>query len=53
MNALTKATGTLLVAAVGVFIAWQVLRRVLPLLIVGAVLLFVYRVAIGTWRRRW
>jgi hypothetical protein len=49
-----KATWTILFAAVGAFIAWQLLRCVLPALIVVAVLLCVYRVVLtGRHRGGW
>jgi NhaP-type Na+/H+ or K+/H+ antiporter len=54
LNTITKATWTILFTAIGAFVAWQLFRRLLPALLVIAGLLFVYRMAIGAWRRnRW
>jgi hypothetical protein len=51
-NAITKAVWTVLFAAVGVFIAWQFLKQVLPAVLVVGVLLLIYRVVIGAWLRK-
>jgi MFS superfamily sulfate permease-like transporter len=54
MATLTRATVTLLLAAVGILIAWQLVQRVLPALLVVLALLGVYRIALGVSRRdRW
>ena len=51
MSAVSKAAWTLLVAAATVFMAWQLLRRVWPALLILAALLGVYRVALSSRRK--
>jgi hypothetical protein len=51
IDKLSKASLTLLLAAVGLSIAWQLLQRLLPALIVLAGLVFVYKLALGWFRR--
>jgi hypothetical protein len=48
---IAKAAWTLLLAAVLVFISWQLLQQVLGVLLIGLGLLFVYRLALGWFRR--
>jgi hypothetical protein len=50
-NAVTKATWTLLFAAVGAFVAWQLFRTLWPQLVIIAVLLLVYRLAVRGFHR--
>jgi hypothetical protein len=50
-NAVSKASLTMLVAAAALFIAWQMLRRVWPALLIVAVLLGVYRMVLSGRRR--
>ena len=51
MSAIAKATWTLLLAAIGVSIAWQLMRPLIPALIVIVALWFVYQIALGWFRR--
>ena len=51
-SALSKATWTIIFAAIGVFIAAHLLHQVLPMVLVLAGLVFVYRIALGVWQRR-
>lgn len=44
---LWKSTLTILMAAGGLFFGWQLIRPVLPALIVLLVLLFIMRLAVG------
>ena len=50
-NTLTKATWTVLFAAVGVFFAWQLLKQLLVPIIVLLFLIGIARVALGVFRR--
>ena len=50
---LSKATWTILFVALGVFVAWQLLRQALPIVIALACLLFIYRLVVGWQRRYW
>ena len=50
LNQISRATWTLLLAALALFIGWQVMRQVLPALIVVAALLAIYRFVIGRAR---
>ena len=52
-DAVSKATWTLLAAAVAVFIAWQLLRRVLPALVIVAVLIGIYRMVLSGRSHGW
>ena len=52
-NAVSKATWTLLAAAAAVFIAWQLLERILPALLIIAALLGVYRMVLSGRHRGW
>ncbi len=53
-NTLSKATWTLLFAALGVFVCWQLLRQVVPMLLVVGMLLVVYRLMfVGRRRGGW
>jgi len=47
---ISRATWTLLLAAVAVFVAWQLVRQLLPALVVVAVLLGIYKFVIGRYR---
>jgi hypothetical protein len=49
---LAKAAATLVLAAALVFVAWELLKRVLPALLIVLALIFVYRIALGLSRRR-
>lgn len=48
---LGKAAWTVVVAAILVFVAWQLLKRVLGPLIVVLVLIGVYRIVLGQFRK--
>lgn len=50
-SVVSKAAWTLLAMTVVVFVAWQVLQRVWPALLIVAALLTVYRVVLGGRRR--
>lgn len=43
LSNISRATWTLLLVALALFIAWQAIRRVLPALIIMGVLLAIYR----------
>ena len=51
IDKVSKAAWTLLLAAVGLSIAWQLFQQLLPALIVIVALVFVYRLALGWFRR--
>jgi 4-hydroxybenzoate polyprenyltransferase len=51
MSVVSKAAITLLLAAVAAFVAWQLLKVVLPALLVILVIVVVYRIGIGGHRR--
>jgi hypothetical protein len=48
---LTRAAWTLVLAAVLTYVAWQLLKRVLGVLLVVLALIVVYRIALGVFRR--
>lgn len=48
---LQRATITLLAAAVGLYIAWQLISTILPVLIILSVLMLIIRLALGLGRR--
>jgi len=50
-SGLVRAAWTLVLAAVLAFVAWELLKRVLGVLVVGLVLVGVYRLALGAFRR--
>jgi CHASE2 domain-containing sensor protein len=50
-NTLTKATWTIMFAAVGVFVAWQLLKQLVVPLLVVVCLICVLRLALGVSRR--
>lgn len=51
LSTLSRATWTLLLAAVAVFVGWQVFSRVLPMLLMVGALLVIYRTALAGRRR--
>jgi len=51
IDKLSKAAWTLLLAAIGLSIAWQLLRELIPALIAIVALLLVYKLALGWYRR--
>jgi F0F1-type ATP synthase assembly protein I len=48
---LTKAAWTVVLAAVLVFVAWELLKRVLGPLLVVLLLVVVYRILLGQFRK--
>jgi hypothetical protein len=50
-NALSKSAWTLLLAAIVIFVAWQLLKHLVVPLVVFVALVGVIRVALGVFRR--
>jgi hypothetical protein len=50
LSNISRATWTLLLAALALFIAWQAIRQVLPALLIVGALLAIYKLAIGRYR---
>jgi CHASE2 domain-containing sensor protein len=50
-NALSKSAWTLLVAAIVLFVAWQLLKQLVVPLVVFLALVGIIRIALGVFRR--
>ena len=50
-TSISKAAWTLLLAAIAVFIAWQLLEQLVVPLVVIVALITIFRIALGNFRR--